>query len=265
MKIASIGSGSSGNCIYVGNDNAHFLVDAGFSCKKTSEGLSQVGVPAEKIQAIFVTHEHNDHISGLGVFLRKYPVPVFATGKTIDYILSCSNLGKIDARLFHSIRPDQPFTFQDVKVEASTIYHDAADPVCYTFTDKESKVATATDMGTFDDYLVEKLRGCESLLVESNHDLAMLMAGPYPYPLKRRIMSNTGHLSNERAGQLLSKIIGDTCRHIYLGHLSKENNYSPLAFEAVKVELLLHNIDIEKKNITMHVASRTEPTIAWGV
>lgn len=265
MKLASLGSGSSGNCIYVGNDKAHFLIDAGFSLKKTREGLSMLGIDPEKIQAVFVTHEHNDHISGLGVFLRKHPVPVFATGKTIDQILSCGKLGKINEKLFHSVRPDQPFTFQDVQVEASTIYHDAADPVCYTFTDQESKVAAATDLGTFDDYLVDKLKGCESLLVESNHDLNMLMAGPYPYPLKRRIMSNTGHLSNERAGQLLSKIIGDKCRHIYLGHLSKENNYSPLAFEAVKVELLMHNIDIDKKDITMHVASRTEPTVAWSI
>ena len=115
-------------------------------------------------------------------------------------------------------------------------------------------------LGVYDEYLVEKLQGCESLLVESNHDLNMLMVGPYPYPLKKRIMGNKGHLSNERAGQFLSKVIGEECKHIFLGHLSKENNYGELAYETVKVELLLHNIDLDKANFTLQVASRTAPT-----
>lgn len=263
MKLASIGSGSSGNCIYVGNETSHYLVDAGFSRKRIVEGLREIGLLPEQIKGLFITHEHMDHISGLGVFLRKYPVPVFATGRTIDAIFSSSSLGKIDRNLFHPIEKDRAMKLGDIYVEASEIYHDAADPVCYTFRDDRSKVGQVTDFGTFDDYLVEKMQGCETLLVESNHDLNMLMAGPYPYPLKRRIMSNSGHLSNERAGQFLSKVIGKECQTVYLGHLSKENNYSELAFEAVRVELLMHNIDLAKKNITMTVASRTEPTIAW--
>lgn len=262
MELASIASGSSGNCIYVGNESAHFLVDAGVSRKKIVEGLREMDVDPGMIQGIFITHEHMDHIGGLGVFLRKYPVPVFATGKTIDEILKTPSLGKVDTGLFHSISPDNPMSFQGIRVEASNIYHDAADPVCYSFTDSESKVGIATDFGTYDDYLVEKMKGCQSLLVESNHDLNMLMAGPYPYPLKRRIMSNTGHMSNERAGQFLCKVIGEECRHIFLGHLSKENNYGELAYETVRVELLLHNIDIEKEHFTMQVASRSVPTFA---
>ena len=129
-----------------------------------------------------------------------------------------------------------------------------------TVSDTESKVGVATDFGTYDEYLVEKMQGCESLLVESNHDLNMLMVGPYPYPLKKRIMGNKGHLSNERAGQFLSKVIGEECKHIFLGHLSKENNYGELAYETVKVELLLHNIDLNKADFTLQVASRTAPT-----
>ena len=260
MNLASIASGSSGNCIYVGNEKSHFLIDAGISRKRIVEGLTQMEVAPETIQGIFVTHEHMDHISGLGVFLRKYPVPVFATAKTIDEILSTSSLGKVDKNLFESITPDNPIYMDGIKVEASRILHDAADPVCYTVSDTESKVGVATDFGTYDEYLVEKLQGCESLLVESNHDLNMLMVGPYPYPLKKRIMGNKGHLSNERAGQFLSKVIGEECKHIFLGHLSKENNYGELAYETVKVELLLHNIDLDKANFTLQVASRTAPT-----
>ncbi len=260
MNLASIASGSSGNCIYVGNEKSHFLIDAGISRKRIVEGLTQMEVAPETIQGIFVTHEHMDHISGLGVFLRKYPVPVFATAKTIDEILSTSSLGKVDKNLFESITPDNPIYMDGIKIEASRILHDAADPVCYTVSDTESKVGVATDFGTYDEYLVEKLQGCESLLVESNHDLNMLMVGPYPYPLKKRIMGNKGHLSNERAGQFLSKVIGEECKHIFLGHLSKENNYGELAYETVKVELLLHNIDLDKANFTLQVASRTAPT-----
>ena len=173
-----------------------------------------------------------DHISGLGVFLRKYPVPVFATAKTIDEILSTSSLGKVDKNLFESITPDNPIYMDGIKIEASRILHDAADPVCYTVSDTESKVGVAN----------------------------MLMVGPYPYPLKKRIMGNKGHRSNERAGQFLSKVIGEECKHIFLGHLSKENNYGELAYETVKVELLLHNIDLDKANFTLQVASRTAPT-----
>lgn len=260
MELASIASGSSGNCIYIGNQSSHFLVDAGISKKRIVEGLSHLEISPEKIDGIFVTHEHMDHIGSLGVFLRKYPVPVYATARTIDRILATKSLGKINPELFTSICPDQPMTVGNVRVEASSIYHDAADPVCYTFADDSSKVGIATDFGTYDDYLVEKMQGCTSLLVEANHDLNMLMVGPYPYPLKRRIMGNDGHLSNERAGQFLSKVIGEECRHIFLGHLSKENNYGELAYETVKVELLAHNIDMDKQKFTMQVADRQAPT-----
>lgn len=262
MELASIASGSSGNCIYIGNKTSHFLIDTGISRKRIVEGLAQMEITPDMIDGIFITHEHMDHISGLGVFLRKYPVPVFATSKTIDAILSTRSLGDMNPELFHSLSPDHSVRIGDITANASSIYHDAADPVCYTFTDEQSKVGIATDFGTYDDYLIEKMQGCESLLVEANHDLNMLMVGPYPYPLKRRIMGNNGHLSNERAGQFLSRIIGEECQHVFLGHLSKENNYGELAYETVKVELLLHNIDIEKKNLTLQVASRSVPTIA---
>lgn len=260
MNLTSIASGSSGNCIYVGNKKSHFLIDAGISRKRIVEGLSSIEVEPEMIQGIFITHEHTDHINGLGVFLRKYPVPVFATAKTIDEILHTPSLGKIDKNLFEVIEPDRPMVMDGIQIEASCILHDAADPVCYTLRDSDSKVGIATDFGTYDEYLVEKMQGCETLLVESNHDVNMLMVGPYPYPLKRRILGNKGHLSNDRAGQFLSEVIGETCRHIFLGHLSKENNYSELAYETVKLELSLHNIDIEKEGLTLQVASRTAPT-----
>ena len=159
MKLASIASGSSGNCIYVGNKEAHFLVDTGISRKRVVSGLDECGVKPEELDGIFITHEHMDHISGLGVFLRKYQVPVYATAKTIDAIFRNGQLGKYNHDLFTSITPDRPIKIDGITVEASRIYHDAADPVCYSFTDQESKVGIATDFGTFDDYLVDKMQG----------------------------------------------------------------------------------------------------------
>ena len=260
MKLASIASGSSGNCLYVGNEETQFLVDVGISRKRIVEGLHEMGVDPAKLSGIFITHEHIDHIQGLGVFLRKYKLPVFATAKTIDQILSASSLGKMDPGLFEAIRPDQPILHGGIRIEASSVLHDAADPVCYTFSDSSSKIGIATDFGTFDDYLVEKMKGCQSLLVEANHDLHMLMAGPYPYPLKRRIMGNKGHMSNERAGQFLAKVINEETEQVFLGHLSKENNYADLAYETVKVELSLHNMNPEKRNLNLLIADRTNPT-----
>lgn len=265
MYLASIASGSSGNCICVGKGGRYYLVDAGISKKRIVSGLSEMNITPEQIGGIFVTHEHNDHISGLGVFLRKYPVPVFATGKTIDAILSCGTLGKLDPSLFHSLKADHPFTLEGIQVEASAIYHDAADPVCYRFSDGQSRVGIATDFGTFDDYLVEKMSGCQALLVEANHDLNMLMTGPYPYPLKRRISGNQGHLSNERAGNFLSKVIGKECRTVYLGHLSQHNNYSELAYETVRLELMMRNMDPDRLGIDLQVADRNQPTFSSPV
>lgn len=260
MELASIASGSSGNCIYIGNQENRFLVDAGISRKRIVEGLSSMNIDPATLSGIFITHEHIDHIGGLGVLLRKYRIPVFATARTIDQILQTKSLGKVDASLFESVAPDCPIQMNGVTIEASSVLHDAADPVCYTFIDDTSKVGIATDFGTYDDYLVEKMAGCESILVEANHDLNMLMVGPYPYPLKRRIMGNKGHLSNERAGQFLSKIMHKDLKHIFLGHLSKENNYSELAYETVKCELDLHGIDLNAYDIRMQVAGRDEPT-----
>ena len=263
MILGSIASGSSGNCLYVGNEKDHYLIDAGISRKKIIEGLHEMKVDPASIKAVFLTHEHNDHIAGLGVFLRKYHVPVFGTGGTIDAVLSCQKLGKIDRSLFEVIHKDKPVKIGSVRVEASGILHDAADPVSYTFEDETSKVGAVTDVGTFDDYLVEKYQNCETLLVEANHDLNMLMAGPYPYPLKRRIMGNLGHLSNERAGQFLSKVLGTETKQVLLGHLSKENNYKELAYEAVKTELVMHNIDPDDRQIELKVADRYTPTFTF--
>ena len=155
MRLCSIASGSSGNCIYVGTDTTHVLVDVGISRKRTEEGLNSLGICPGELDAIFVTHEHSDHISGLGVFSRKYNVPIYATPKTLDAIRGCRSLGAIDDGLFQTVKADESFTIKDMTVNPMRISHDAAEPVAYRFSYGKQKIGVITDLGTYNDYTIE--------------------------------------------------------------------------------------------------------------
>ena len=240
MRMCSIASGSSGNCIYIGTDATHLLVDVGISCKRTVEGLGQLGLTGKDIDGILITHEHADHISGLGVICRKYGIPIYATKGTITAIKRVSNLGVIDDSLFRVVREDEKFILKDITVNPMKISHDAAQPVAYRFQYGNRRMAVATDLGTYNEYTVECLRGMDVLLLEANHDINMLQVGPYPYALKQRILGNRGHLSNELSGKLLSRLLHDGLKTVFLGHLSKENNLAELAYETVRLEISIH-------------------------
>lgn len=237
MEMYSIASGSSGNCIYVGTERTHVLVDAGISGKRIEHGLKELEINPKDISGVLVTHEHMDHIQGLGVVARRYHLPIYATVETIREILNCKQVGKIDDSLFHEISPDEGFCIRDMEVMPVHISHDAVNPVCYTFRHGEKKMGVATDLGMYDEYTVKHLIECDALLLESNHDKHMLETGIYPYQLKRRILGDKGHLSNDRAAELLSRLAGGKLKHVSLGHLSKENNMPDLAYMTVKYEL----------------------------
>lgn len=258
MRLCSLYSGSSGNSIYVGSDRTHLLVDVGVSAKKITEGLAQLSLKPEEIHAILITHEHTDHIAGLGVILRKYGIPVYGTAATLEAVAKYPNLGKVDTSLFHCIRPEESFVVEDLYIKPVSIWHDAADPVCYTVSDGDKKVSVATDMGDFDAHIVRSLSGSDAMLIEANHDVRMLEVGPYPYYLKQRILGKRGHLSNERGGQLVRELLNDHIRGIYLGHLSKENNYPELAFEAVKNELYGNPFSNDYRDFNLMVADRSQ-------
>jgi len=260
MKISPIASGSSGNCIYISNDTGGFLIDAGISKKKIEEGLMNIEVLPEKINGIFVSHEHSDHIKGLGVFLRKYKIPVFATEKTIHAIFECSSLGKLDSELFNVIKPDKEVDIANMKVRPFSVSHDAAEPVAFRFFDEDKSGAVVTDLGYYDDYIVDNLQGLDAILLEANHDIRMLQTGTYPYTLKQRIWGNRGHLSNETAGRLLDRILSDKLKNVILGHLSNENNYPELAYESVRQEIIAGNGNINCNDFKMIVAKRDVPT-----
>ena len=258
MRMCSIASGSSGNCIYVGSDNTHLLVDTGISKKRIEEGLHELEIKGEELDGILVTHEHSDHIQGLGVFCRKYEIPVYATAGTIRGIEECHSLGKMPAGLLHPIEVDKPFPLGEIEVHPFAVSHDANEPCGYRLESNRRAVAVATDLGMYDNYIVNHLQNLDAVFLEANHDVHMLEVGSYPYPLKRRILGDKGHLSNELSGRLLCDILHKNLQHIVLGHLSKENNYARLAYETVKLEVTLGENEFKGEDLHMFVAKRDE-------
>lgn len=258
MELCSIASGSSGNCICVGTEASHLLVDAGISGKRIETGLNSVGLKTSEMEAILVTHEHIDHIAGLGVLARRYGLPIYGTQGTLDAVLSVKSVGRIDEGLLHPILPGQEFEIGDMTVHPIAISHDAADPVAYLMRTDSQKIGVITDLGTYDDALVDKLQDLDILLLEANHDVRMLQTGSYPYPLKQRILGDQGHLSNVLSGQLLGRLLHDRFKAVVLGHLSKENNYAELAYETVRLEVSMGENPYKGDDFPIYVAKRSE-------
>lgn len=258
MELCSIASGSSGNCICVGTSASHLLVDAGISGKRIEAGLNLVGLKTSEMEAILVTHEHIDHIAGLGVLARRYGLPIYGTQGTLDAVRSVRSVGKIDPSLLHPIVPGQDFRIGDMSVHPLSISHDAADPVAYIMKTGSQKVGVITDLGKYDDSLIDRLQELDILLLEANHDVRMLQTGRYPYPLKQRILGDRGHLSNVLSGQLLGHLLHDKFKAVILGHLSEENNYAELAYETVRVEVTMGENPYKGDDFPIYVAKREE-------
>ena len=193
MRLVSIASGSSGNCIYIGTENTHILVDAGISNKRIEQGLNEIGIKGMELNGIMITHEHSDHIRGLGILARKYGIPIYGTRETLEEIAGKKCLGEYPKELLTEVWPDREFAVGELKLLPFSIDHDAANPVAYRIQHGRKNMAVATDMGHFDSYIIDHLQGLDALLIESNHDVNMLQAGPYPYYLKRRILGDHGH------------------------------------------------------------------------
>ena len=258
MELGSIASGSSGNCICVGTADCHLLVDAGIIGKRIETVLNSLGLKTSEMEAILVTHEHIDHIAGLGVLARRYGLPIYGTQGTLDAICGVKSVGKIEQSLLHPIIPEQEFQIGELTVYPISISHDAADPVAYMMKTDSHKIGVITDLGTYDDALVDKLQDLDILLLEANHDVRMLQTGSYPYPLKQRILGDRGHLSNVLSGQLLGKLLHDRFGAVVLGHLSKENNFAELAYETVRLEVSMGENPYKGDDFPIYVANRSE-------
>ena len=260
MRMMSIASGSSGNCIYIGTDTTHLLIDDGLSKKKVLEGLAKLDLKAEDIDAVLVTHEHDDHVTGLGVLERFREIPVYGTRGTLERIIKNRKLGELPDGIFKPFIAGDTLTFGDITVSSTSVSHDAADPVAYTFSSGDSRAGIITDLGYYSDEIIKNFSELDSVLIESNHDINMLMTGPYPYMLKQRILGSKGHLSNADCGQLLGNILADRTCNIFLGHLSKENNFPELAYETVRLEINLSDIRFKAEDFNIRVADRSMPS-----
>ena len=256
MNLCSIASGSSGNCIYTGTDKAGILIDAGISAKRIEQGLASIDRNIKEIKGIFVSHEHSDHIKGLGVLARKHHIPIYGTKGTIEAVKNTASLGAIDEDLYRIIQAEEDVVIDDLVIKPFRISHDAAEPVAYRMECGTKSAAVATDLGFYNQTVVDKLQKLDVLLLESNHDIHMLQVGSYPYQLKCRILGDRGHLSNESAGKLLCHLLHDDLKAVFLGHLSKENNYDELAFETVKLEIALGSDKYKPEDFLIEVAKR---------
>lgn len=253
VKFCPIASGSSGNSIYVGTEQTHILFDAGLSGKKIEQGLDELKVSGKSLDALFITHEHNDHIKGAGILSRRFDIPIYATQGTWDGMID--SIGEIAQKNIKIIYGGENCVINDICVHPFNIPHDAAEPVGFSIFADKCKMTIATDLGHITDTIKENVIDSDILLLEANHDVEMLKNGPYPYYLKKRILGDNGHISNATAGELLSEIMNKKLKYIYLGHLSAENNIPHLAYETV-AKILENNKIKLGTYLKMDMASR---------
>lgn len=229
-------SSSKGNCIYVGAPDGGILIDAGRSCRQTEQALHNIGVAPDSIRAVFITHEHSDHVSGLRVFASKYQLRVFASNGTLEALDDMGILnGKFDTFTLNAAGTDVGSMF----VQSFRTSHDARESCGYVLSaESGERVAIATDLGVMTDTVRATITGCETVLIESNHDVRMLENNPqYPYPLKKRILGERGHLSNAACAETVCALVENGTKRVFLGHLSEQNNVPALAYRVTASEL----------------------------
>ena len=228
--LYTLASGSSGNALVISMSGAHFLVDAGISCRKIRQRLQAVGVP--RLDGLFLTHTHSDHVSGLKTLLKTLPLPVYATAETLDCLPYMDSLCG-----FHPLPLESPVTLAGCQITAFPTSHDAAGSCGYRFDGPDGSVGVLTDTGYVTDEAAAVLPGVDLAVLETNHDVETLKSGPYPYYLKRRILGPQGHLSNEDAARFAVVLAENGAKKLVLAHLSRENNTPAMALRAVETAL----------------------------
>ncbi len=256
LKFCSLYSGSSGNSLFVETPTTKLLIDAGESSKKIENALTNLNIDANNIDGILVTHEHIDHIKGLGTFAKKFNIPVYANKETWDAMPEITQ--KIEPSCQHNFIPYEKFDIGDFKILPFQIPHDAANPCGFNLFYGNQKISIATDLGHMDTKLIKYLEESEFVLLEANYDPNILKCSKYPYTLKQRIAGPNGHLSNEMAGKTISYLLKSGLSKVMLGHLSRENNFPELAYQTVVDELCNNNFDENK--ISISVANRHMPS-----
>lgn len=229
LSICVLASGSKGNAIYVASSQTAVLFDAGLSGIQIERRMQQRGISPETLDALVVSHEHSDHISGIGVLARRYRLPVYINPGTQEAV--SRHLGRIDT--FCAFDCGTAFSISDLTIHPFSVSHDAAAPASFTIQNDCGKIGIATDLGFAPAMVRQHLKDCNLLVLEANHDIEMLEQGPYPWPVKQRVKSRTGHLSNESARDLLMEVLHENLRHVILAHISETNNTPEKALNAV--------------------------------
>lgn len=253
MKLMTIRSGSNANCIYINNGNYGILIDAGAGIRTVQSALKEADTDLSHIAAIFITHEHIDHIRGLSTITKRYPIPVFANAATCDAIHD--RLPDVDTGLFIELPTGRDAVCPDLKVTSYKTSHDAVESVGYTVTDGKRRISVATDLGVVTQTVLEHIRCSDAVILESNYDETMLKNGIYPPMLKRRILSAHGHLSNEDCAVTATALAAGGTKRLILGHLSQNNNLPMLAYNTTLAALDNSNIKVGS-DVLLSVASR---------
>ena len=257
LKYCSLYSGSSGNCFLIKSDSTNILIDAGVSSKKIIDSLSNFNIDITNIDAILVTHEHTDHTKSLSTLSNKYNIPIYANKKTWNALNDMNNkILNSNKKTFNDL---ENFKIGDFKIFAFPIPHDAADPCGFNIYYKGKKVSVATDIGHISLELLEYLKNSVSILLESNYDPEILKYSSYPFMLKKRILGDDGHLSNETAGKTLAALYPSGLKNAILVHLSKENNFPELAYKTIYNEIANCN------GLSFDIAPRNNPSKMFEV
>lgn len=254
LNFCSLYSGSSGNSLLVSTEKTNILIDAGVSSKKIESALTGLNVDPYKLDGILITHEHSDHIQGLGTFAKKFNLPVYVNQKTLDAMPKQKE--KISEKNINLIKIEEKFEINDLKIKPFAIPHDAANPCGFCIFKDNKKMSIATDIGHMTNGILKNLEDSLFVLLESNYDPEVLMYSKYPYPLKNRIRGPIGHLSNQDAGKTISCLLHSGLKQAMLGHLSKESNFPELAYKTVVENLIANSYD--ENSLNLYVAKRDE-------
>lgn len=249
----SLRSGSSGNSTLIRNKDSRIIVDCGINGKTFAKALAEAGECTGEIDAILITHEHSDHISGLGVILRKFKIPVYLSRKTYEKIQL--RLGEFDENLIHIIEPNQDFIIGEQLIKPFSVPHDAVETLAFRFLTERGDITIMTDVGAVEPALLEKISGSRLIFLESNYDAEMLKSGSYPFYLKKRISNGFGHLSNAQCADTLCHLVQRGTEQIVLAHLSQKNNHPSIA-ELSTVQALQNIEAIKNRDYQLQVGAR---------
>ena len=252
LNFCSLYSGSSGNSLFIKTENTKILVDAGVSSKKIEKALNELDIEPKSIDGILVTHEHLDHVQGLGTFSKKFDLPVFVNQETLDAMPKQKD--KISEKNLKTFKVSEKFSIGDLDINPFSIPHDAANPCGFTILNEDKKISIATDIGHMTNDILKNLEESQFVLLESNYDPEVLKCSSYPFMLKSRIAGPTGHLPNEMAGKTIAYLLKSGLKQAMLGHLSKESNFPELAYKTVVDELIANNYN--ENSLNLSVANR---------